>query len=110
MSDALAYNLRMEGHTPIIALSAPAALEVARRERFDLVLLDLMLPPRSVLASDRLLHAVWGHEYVGERTVDVHVRRVRAKLEHAGSPRVIRTVHGVGYAFDPAPDEENAEA
>lgn len=213
LSEALAYNLRREGHTPIVAASAPEALTAVREERFDLVILDIMLPggsgfdicrevrsfstvpilmltarddevdrvlgleigaddyvtkpfklrellarvkanlrrvdmehredtdqplhagpltvdvsrrhvvangrevtlqpkefdllqyfmrnPRSVLTRDRLLNRVWGHEYVGERTVDVHVRRVRAKLERAGLPNVIRTVHGVGYAFEP---------
>jgi DNA-binding response OmpR family regulator len=67
---------------------------------FDLIAY-LMEHPGVVLPRRRLLVSVWGHEYVGERTVDVHIRRVRAKLEAAGAPPVIRTVHGVGYAFDP---------
>lgn len=66
---------------------------------FDL-LVYLMRHPGAVLTRDRLLRGVWGHEFVGPRTVDVHVRRVRAKLEEAGCPSPIRTVHGVGYAFD----------
>lgn len=68
-------------------------------KEFDL-LVYFMRNPGVVLTRDRLLSAVWGHEYVGERTVDVHVRRVRAKLEHARAPDPIRTVHGVGYAFE----------
>jgi two-component system, OmpR family, response regulator RegX3 len=212
LSEALVYNLRREDYTPLLAADAPSAVDMARRERPDLVLLDLMLPggsgfdvcrkirafstvpiimitardddvdrvlglemgaddyvtkpfqlrevlarvranlrrvemdrnedslsriehgnvavdvgartvrvgenavtlqpkefdllvyllrhPGTVLTRDRLLSAVWGHEFVGERTVDVHVRRVRAKLEQVGAPNVIRTVHGVGYAFD----------
>jgi DNA-binding response OmpR family regulator len=66
---------------------------------FDL-LIYLMRHPGAVLTRERLLRGVWGHEFVGPRTVDVHVRRVRAKLEDAGCPNLIRTVHGVGYAFD----------
>jgi DNA-binding response OmpR family regulator len=66
---------------------------------FDL-LVYLMRHPGAVLTRARLLRGVWGHEFVGPRTVDVHVRRVRAKLEEAGRPDLIRTVHGVGYAFD----------
>jgi DNA-binding response OmpR family regulator len=48
-----------------------------------------------------LLQAVWGFDFDGdERTVDVHVRRVRAKLEdHAALPRMVLTVHGYGYKF-----------
>jgi len=59
--------------------------------------------PDTVLSRGRLLSAVWGHEFVGERTVDVHVRRVRAKLEGTGHSQAIRTVHGVGYVFEIAP-------
>jgi DNA-binding response OmpR family regulator len=68
-----------------------------------------MRHPGTVLTRPRLLSTVWGHEFVGERTVDVHVRRVRAKLEAAGAREVIRTVHGVGYVFDPAPREALAD-
>jgi DNA-binding response OmpR family regulator len=70
-------------------------------KEFDL-LVFLLRNPGVVMTRGRLLHEVWGHVFVGERTVDVHVRRVRAKLEEAGENDVIRTVHGVGYAFDPA--------
>ncbi len=56
--------------------------------------------PGTVLTRQRLLSSVWGHEFVGVRTVDVHIRRVRAKLEAAGHADFIRTVHGVGYVFD----------
>jgi len=66
-------------------------------KEFDL-LVYLLRHPGAVLTRGRLLASVWGHEFVGERTVDVHVRRVRAKLERAGASNVIRTVHGVGYA------------
>jgi len=53
-----------------------------------------------VLTRDRLLSNVWGHEYVGERTVDVHIRRLRSKLEQHALDSLIGTVHGVGYVFN----------
>ncbi|HLK45415.1 MAG TPA: response regulator transcription factor [Acidimicrobiales bacterium] len=55
--------------------------------------------PSRVLTRETLLNRVWGYEYYGgARTVDVHVRRLRAKLgeEHA---HLIQTVRGVGYRF-----------
>jgi DNA-binding response OmpR family regulator len=54
-----------------------------------------------VFTRPQLLKWVWGHEVVsGERTVDVHVRRLRAKLLPGGP--VITTVRGVGYRLDEA--------
>ncbi|MEV4414467.1 winged helix-turn-helix domain-containing protein [Catellatospora sp. NPDC049609] len=47
----------------------------------------------------QLMRAVWGHEFSGERTVDVHVRRVRAKL--GGHGAALSTVHGFGYRLEP---------
>jgi DNA-binding response OmpR family regulator len=55
--------------------------------------------PQKVFTREQLLSRVWGYEYYGgARTVDVHVRRLRAKLgeEHAG---LIQTVRSVGYRF-----------
>ncbi len=51
-----------------------------------------------VLRRERILESVWGYDYAGEsRTVDVHIRTLRAKLGEAGN--VIETVRGVGYRF-----------
>ncbi|HID10607.1 MAG TPA: response regulator transcription factor [Candidatus Latescibacteria bacterium] len=53
--------------------------------------------PGRVFTRDTLLDAVWGDDYFGgARTVDVHIRRLRAKLE-VGGRRFIETVRGVGY-------------
>ncbi|MDI7247985.1 MAG: response regulator transcription factor [Bacillota bacterium] len=54
-----------------------------------------------VLTRDFLLEKAWGYEYGGDtRTVDVHVRRLRQKIEEDDSrPTYIQTVHGVGYRF-----------
>jgi len=54
-----------------------------------------------VLTRDQLLHNVWGYDYAGDtRTVDVHVRWLREKLEEdPANPCLIQTVRGVGYCF-----------
>ena len=64
------------------------------RLEFDL-LLFLAERPRRVFTRGQLLSGVWGYEHTGERTVDVHVRRLRLKL--GGTLPVITTVYGVGY-------------
>jgi len=64
------------------------------RLEFDL-LLFLAERPRRVFTRGQLLAGVWGYEHTGERTVDVHVRRLRLKL--GTSLPVITTVYGVGY-------------
>jgi DNA-binding response OmpR family regulator len=64
------------------------------RLEFDL-LLFLAENPRRVFNRTQLLSAVWGYEHTGERTVDVHVRRLRVKL--GGNVPLITTVYGVGY-------------
>lgn len=75
---------------------------------FDL-LLFLMRNRGIVLSRNRLLERVWGEDYVGEtRTVDVHVRRLRSKLEKdPANPELIQTVHGVGYTFGGGPRRED---
>lgn len=66
-------------------------------KEFEL-LKTLAATPGRVYSRDDLLRGIWGFEYFGgTRTVDVHVRRVRAKIETAG--RFIETVHGIGYRF-----------
>lgn len=55
----------------------------------------------TVLTRDQLLHNVWGYDYVGDtRTVDVHVRWLREKIEEdPANPHLLQTVRGVGYCF-----------
>jgi two-component system, OmpR family, phosphate regulon response regulator PhoB len=61
----------------------------------------LMQNPGRVYSRERLLDNVWGREvYIDERTVDVHVGRLRKALQVGGQPDPIRTVRGAGYAFD----------
>ena len=67
-------------------------------KEFDLMVL-LMQNPGRVYSRENLLNLVWGYEYIGEfRTVDVHIRRLREKLEpDPASPEHILTKWGVGY-------------
>lgn len=62
----------------------------------------LMQSPGRVFSRGQLLDAVWGHDiYVDERTVDVHVGRLRKTLKTSGTRKdPIRTVRGTGYSFD----------
>jgi two-component system response regulator MprA len=90
----------------------PDTHEVRRGERvIDLTLteyqlLDLFLRhPRQVLARDRIHDAVWGHDfYLESNVIDVHIKRLREKLEAGGEPRLIQTIRGVGYSLRPASD------
>ncbi|MCQ2451436.1 MAG: response regulator transcription factor [Clostridia bacterium] len=57
--------------------------------------------PNRVYTRDQLLDEVWGFDYYGDsRTVDVHVKRLREKLENVSSNWALRTVWGVGYKFE----------
>ena len=74
-------------------------VELTMKE-FDLMLF-LMKNPGKVYSRESLLDLVWGYDYQGDtRTVDVHVRRLREKLElNPAKPRYILTKWGVGYYF-----------
>lgn len=69
-------------------------------KEFDLVFL-LISNPNKVYSRDELLKTIWGPGYPGDaRTVDVHVRRLREKIEsHPADPEFIHTKWGVGYYF-----------
>ena len=88
----------------------PGAFSVRRRGE-DLaltatefrLLLELARRPKQVFTRDLLLELVWNYDYLGDsRLVDVAVQRLRAKIEDdPKQPRLIKTVRGVGYRFDP---------
>ncbi len=69
-------------------------------KEFDLLEL-LVFHPNKVYSRENLLNIVWGYEYPGDvRTVDVHIRRLREKIEpHPSEPRYVHTKWGVGYYF-----------
>ena len=75
-------------------------LQLSQKE-FDL-LAELMRNEGAVLSRDLILSRVWGYDYYGDsRTVDVHIRWLRQKIEEDPSdPRHIVTVRGVGYRFE----------
>jgi DNA-binding response OmpR family regulator len=76
---------------------------VSLRPREFQLLEYLMRHPGQALTREMILESVWGFSYAGEtRTVDVHVRWLREKLEaDAAHPEHIQTVRGVGYKFVP---------
>lgn len=107
----------VSGSTQASASPSPAALTVGsvaldpdRREvtvggspialtarEFDVLAL-LMAHAGTVLTRERIAHEALGYEYVGDtNNVDVHIAHLRAKIEDAGSARIIQTVRGVGY-------------
>ncbi|MFZ8886121.1 MAG: phosphate regulon transcriptional regulator PhoB [Steroidobacteraceae bacterium] len=64
-----------------------------------------MTHPDRVYSRSQLLDRVWGgNVYVEERTVDVHIRRLRKALEETGHDRLVQTVRGAGYRFSTKPD------
>jgi len=69
-------------------------------KEFDLLEL-LAMNPNKVYSRDNLLNIVWGYEYPGDaRTVDVHIRRLREKIEtNPSDPKYVYTKWGVGYYF-----------
>ncbi|MYS20733.1 DNA-binding response regulator, OmpR family, contains REC and winged-helix (wHTH) domain [Streptomyces sp. DvalAA-14] len=82
------------------ALHGGAELPLTIRE-FDLLAFFLRHPGR-VLGREELMRRVWGWEFGDLSTVTVHVRRLREKVEEdPARPRLISTVWGVGYRFDP---------
>lgn len=57
--------------------------------------------PNRVFTRDQLLDEVWGFDYYGDsRTVDVHIKRIREKLENVSDEWSLKTVWGVGYKFE----------
>ncbi len=67
------------------------------------LLYHLASSPNRVFTRNQLLDEVWGFDYFGDsRTVDVHIKRLREKLEGASDQWSLKTVWGVGYKFDVA--------
>ena len=65
------------------------------------LLFHLASSPNRVFTRNQLLDEVWGFDYFGDsRTVDVHIKRLREKLEGVSSQWSLKTVWGVGYKFE----------
>ena len=83
------YELKVDGR---IVDTPPKELEL---------LFHLASNPNRVYTRDQLLDEVWGFEYYGDsRTVDVHIKRLREKLEGVYDKWTLKTVWGVGYKFE----------
>ncbi|EMS73459.1 response regulator transcription factor [Ruminiclostridium cellobioparum] len=83
------YTIRLKGN--LIELP-PKELEL---------LFFLASNPNKVFTREQLLEHVWGFDFYGDsRTVDVHVKRVREKIDLEGQPWQLKTVWGVGYKFE----------
>ena len=83
------YELKVDGK---VIDTPPKELEL---------LFHLASNPNRVYTRDQLLDEVWGFEYYGDsRTIDVHVKRLRGKLEGVSSQWSLKTVWGVGYKFE----------
>ncbi len=82
-----------------VAIRDGVAVDLTAKE-YDLIEL-LMRNPRRVYSRENLMNVVWGYTYSGDyRTVDVHIRRLREKLEkNPAEPDHIMTKWGVGYYF-----------
>lgn len=89
-------KLELEGRRAFIA---DKEINLTAKE-FDLLEL-LITNPNKVYSREKLLNIVWGYEYPGDvRTVDVHIRRLREKIEsNAKEPKYVHTKWGVGYFF-----------
>ena len=90
-------EIDLTGH---IARIGGTPLDLKPRE-FDLLALLVSNKGRA-FTRDQILERLWGYDYIGDsRTVDVHIRWLREKIEAApGSPRRIITIRGVGYRFE----------
>ena len=76
--------------------SAPCALGPTEYRMLEF----FMTHPERVYTRDQLLDRIWGgNVYVEERTIDVHIRRLRKALEEFGYDRFVQTVRGSGYRF-----------
>ena len=82
-----------------VAIRGGKTVDLTAKE-YDLIEL-LMRNPRRVYSRENLMNVVWGYAYAGDyRTVDVHIRRLREKLEkNPAEPEYIMTKWGVGYYF-----------
>ncbi|MGO9094731.1 MAG: winged helix-turn-helix domain-containing protein [Bryobacteraceae bacterium] len=99
-----AGELRMDARTQdVIVRGQPASLSALEFR----LLFFLAAHPRRIFSRERLLDEVWGGDrYVTPRTIDVHVRRLREKIEaRPDAPEYIGTVRGAGYRFVGQPNE-----
>lgn len=87
--DLKSYTVTLRGE-PVVC--TPKEIEI---------LYMLASNPGQVFTREQLLSRVWGYDFAGEtRTVDTHIKRIRAKLDSTGLGWSIKTIYGVGYKFE----------
>lgn len=87
--DLKSYSVTLRGETVICT---PKEIEILHL---------LASNPGQVFTREQLLSRVWGYDFAGEtRTVDTHIKRIRAKLDSTGLGWSIKTIYGVGYKFE----------
>lgn len=87
--DLKSYTVTLRGQ-PVIC--TPKEIEILHM---------LASNPGQVFTREQLLSRVWGYDFAGEtRTVDTHIKRIRAKLDSTGLGWSIKTIYGVGYKFE----------
>src|SRR5664279_223191 len=108
----LKYNLEKEGFQLVGSQTGKGAVELCRRERPDLILLDIMLPDsdgldicKGIRNHPELAHVpvifLTARASETDRIVDVYILRLRQKIESdPANPIFIRSVRGFGYSFD----------
>ncbi|REB07963.1 DNA-binding response regulator [Sporosarcina sp. BI001-red] len=85
-------------------LADGVSIENLTPKEYDL-LVFFIRHPKQVFSRDQLLERVWGFDFYGDdRTVDVHIKRLRTKISGIGKS-VLHTVWGVGYKFDESEEE-----
>ena len=89
MLDPEAHRITLEGNELTLPL-----------KEFELLHLLLVNAGR-VLPRETLIDRIWGHDYVGDtKTLDVHIKRLRSKLEaDPSNPQLITTIRGLGYKY-----------
>ena len=110
-----------EGGQELLLTAGRVVMDVERHEvrvdgesvtmplrEFELLELFLRHPDR-VLARSQIIEQIWGANYVGDtKTLDVHVKRIRAKIEvEPGTPRLLTTVRGLGYMLVTSGDAQS---
>lgn len=87
--DLKSYTVTLRGE-PVIC--TPKEIEILHM---------LAANPGQVFTREQLLSKVWGYDFAGEtRTVDTHIKRIRAKLDSTGLGWSIKTIYGIGYKFE----------
>lgn len=104
---SVADEARQEVEYPDLFVSLTNYKLVVRGKQVDAppkeieLLYHLAKNPNRVFTRDQLLDEIWGFKYFGDsRTVDVHIKRIREKLEGASDRWKIQTVWGIGYKFE----------